>query len=83
MTVVGEPKRSYPQMGTRAYEKIVLNPNFRIDAVFHGHAHKGRKFTLLKNRIPVYNTAIPLRRRITVVDLPRPPTRGSILSYLE
>jgi Icc-related predicted phosphoesterase len=83
LTVIGEPERSYPQMGTKAYEKILINENTKIDAIFHGHAHKGRKFALLKNRIPVYNVAFPLRKKITVVTLPRPPGRSSLLSYLK
>ena len=83
LTVIGEPKRAHPQMGTPAYEKVILNKEIKIDVVFHGHAHKGRKFTLLKNRIPIYNVAFPLRQKITIVDLPRPPSRGSLLSYLK
>lgn len=82
LTVIGEPKRAHPQMGTQAYEKVILNRNYRINAVFHGHAHQGRKFTLLKNKIPIYNAAIPLRKGITIVTLPRPAGRGSLLSYL-
>ncbi len=82
-TVIGEPERAYPQMGTSAFEKIILNKKIRIDAVFHGHAHKGRKFVLLKNRVPVYNVAFPLRQEISIVDLPRSPSRGSLLSYLK
>jgi hypothetical protein len=27
--------------------------------------------------------AIPLRKEITVINLPRPPSRGSLLSYLK
>ncbi|MFX1293962.1 MAG: metallophosphoesterase [Promethearchaeota archaeon] len=83
LTVVGEPERSYPQMGTPAYEKIILNKNFKIDIVFHGHAHRGRKFALLNNRIPIHNVAIPLTKKITIIDLPKTPMRGSILSYLK
>ncbi len=82
LTVIGESKQSYPQVGDPAFERIILNPKFRFTAVFHGHSHKGRIFTLLKNRVPIYNVALPLRRKITIVDLPRPPDRGSLLSYL-
>lgn len=82
-TVIGEPERAFQQMGTPAFEKIVTNPKYKIDIVFHGHAHKGRKFALLNNNVPVYNVAIPLKREITVVNLPRPPVRSSILSYLK
>jgi Icc-related predicted phosphoesterase len=83
LTVIGEPKKAFPQMGSPAYEKIILNENYKINVVFHGHAHKGRKFTLLKNRIPIYNVALPLRKKVTIVDLPRLPGRGSMLSYLK
>ncbi len=82
LTVVGEPEKAYPQIASPAYEKIILNEKYKIDAVFHGHAHRGIKFAFLKNRIPIYNVALPVRKQITVVDLPRPPSRGSILKYL-
>ncbi|MHA1264806.1 MAG: metallophosphoesterase family protein [Candidatus Helarchaeota archaeon] len=80
-TVVGEPERAYPQMGTKALEKVILNPNYKITAVVHGHAHKGRKLAILGNRVPVYNVALPLRKEITILTFPRPPMRGSLLSY--
>ncbi|NVM52770.1 MAG: metallophosphoesterase [Candidatus Helarchaeota archaeon] len=83
LTVVGEPKMAHPQMGTKAYEEIILNKIFKINAVFHGHAHRGNRFTLLKNRIPIYNVAFPLRKEITIVNIPRGPGRGSLLSYLK
>ena len=83
LTVIGEPSRAHPQMGTPAYEKVIFNNKEKITAVFHGHAHKGRKFALLKNRIPIYNIAFPLRKQITLVTLPRPPARSSLLSYLK
>ena len=83
LTVVGEPKRSYPQMGTPEFEKIILNNKYKINAVFHGHAHKGKKFIFLKNRIPIYNVALPLRKEITIVELPKPPSRSSLLSYFK
>ena len=82
LTVIGEPERAHPQMGAPAYEKIILNNKYKINAVFHGHAHRGKKFALLKNRIPIYNVAMPLRKSITVVTLPRPAGRGSLLSYV-
>ncbi len=83
LTVLGEPSRAHAQMGTRAYEEVIFNRADKISAVFHGHAHKGRKFVLFKNRIPIYNIAFPLRKEITVVNLPRPPSRGSLFSYIK
>jgi len=82
-TVIGEPIRAHPQIGDPAFEKIILNQKFKIDVVFHGHAHRGRKFSLLKNMVPIYNVAFPLRKEITVVNLPRPPSHGSLLNYLK
>ena len=82
LTVVGEQKRAYPQMGTKAFEKTIVKPKYKIDAVFHGHAHRGTKFTLLKNRVPIYNTALPLRKSITIIELPK-PRQGILLNFLK
>lgn len=83
LTLAGENERSYAQLGTPEYEKVILNSSFKFDVVFHGHAHKGTKFVLLKNRVPIYNVAIPLRKEITLINLPKPPSRGSLLSYIK
>jgi len=83
LTLFGENERAYAQLGSPDYEKIILNPSFKFDVVFHGHAHKGTKFVLLKNRVPIYNAAITLRKEISLVNLPKPPSRGSLLSYIK
>jgi len=83
LTLAGENKIFYSRLGDPSYEKVILNPSLKFDVVFHGHAHKGLKFVLLENRVPIYNVAIPLRKEITLIDLPRPPSRGSLLSYLK
>lgn len=83
LTLAGENKMFYSRLGDPSYEKIILNPSFKFDVVFHGHAHNGLKFVLLKNTVPIYNVAIPLRKEVTIINLPRPPSRGSLLSYLK
>jgi len=83
LTLAGENKKFYSRLGTPAFEKIIMNPSFKFDVVFHGHSHNGLKFVLLKNTVPIYNVAIPLRKEVTIIDLPRPPSRGSLLSYLK
>lgn len=83
MTLVGENRMFYSRLGTPEFEKVILNKSFKFDVVIHGHSHKGKKFVLLNNSIPIYNVAIPARKEITIINLPRPPSRGSLLSYLK
>ena len=83
LTLFGENEKSYSQLGNPEYEKVILNSKLEFDVVIHGHAHRGTKFVLLKNRVPIYNVAIPLRKEITLISLPKPPPRGSLLSYIK
>jgi len=57
-TVHGEPVEIYPFLGnSRLEEPLLRNP---VNAVFHGHVHKGTLEGALMSGTPVYNVAMPL-----------------------
>jgi Icc-related predicted phosphoesterase len=60
-TVAGEPPEIFPFLGTSRLEGP-LN-RFPVDAVFHGHAHRGSLEGRTVGGTPVYNVALPLLRR--------------------
>ena len=57
-TVEGEPPEIFPFLGSTRLEGP-LN-RFKVDAVFHGHAHNGAHAGKTGGNIPVYNVAIPV-----------------------
>jgi Icc-related predicted phosphoesterase len=60
-TVEGEPPEIYPFLGTSRLEgPLNRHP---VDAVFHGHAHRGTPEGRTVGGTPVYNVALPLMRR--------------------
>lgn len=61
-TVEGEPVEIYPFLGTSRLEEP-LN-RYPVDAVFHGHAHRGAPEGRTTGGSPVYNVALPLLRRL-------------------
>jgi Icc-related predicted phosphoesterase len=61
-TVEGEPVEIFAFLGTSRLEDPLLR--HPVDAVFHGHAHRGRPEGRTVNGIPVYNVAMPLLRRV-------------------
>ncbi len=68
-TLSGEMRRALPQMGSRRVERLVNkhNPTMAI----HGHAHQGLTQGLV-GKTPVFNVALPLRKRIVLIDFPIP-----------
>jgi Icc-related predicted phosphoesterase len=60
-TVEGEPVEIYPFLGSSRLEEPINR--YRPDAVFHGHAHRGRLEGATSAGVPVYNVALPLLRR--------------------
>lgn len=60
-TVQGEPAEIFPFLGSSRLEEPLLR--YPIDAVFHGHAHRGTLQGLTINGVPVYNVAKPLLQR--------------------
>ncbi len=65
MTLKGETKRSHAQMGSRRVEEL-LKKHSPMLAV-HGHAHNGLPKAKL-NKVRIYNVALPLNRRIVVIN---------------
>jgi Icc-related predicted phosphoesterase len=69
-TVEGEPREIFPFLGCgRLAEPLGRYP---VTAVFHGHAHRGSPEGRVGDRVPVYNVALPLLRRLWT---DRPPIR--------
>jgi Icc-related predicted phosphoesterase len=62
-TVEGEPKEIYPFLGcSRLEEPLTASP---VNAVIHGHAHRGRPEGRTSTGTPVYNVSISLMREVT------------------
>ncbi|RYZ03845.1 MAG: metallophosphoesterase [Comamonadaceae bacterium] len=60
-TVAGEPAEIFPFLGSSRLEEPLLR--YPVDAVFHGHAHRGTLEGRTINGVPVFNTARPLLLR--------------------
>jgi Icc-related predicted phosphoesterase len=69
-TVEGEPPEIYPFLGTSRLEGP-LN-RYPVDAVFHGHAHRGSPEGRTVGGTPVYNVALPLLRRSSAASAKSP-----------
>ncbi len=57
-TVVGEPLEIYAFLGSSRLEEP-LN-RYPVNAIFHGHAHRGSPEGRTQNNVPVYNVAMKL-----------------------
>jgi Icc-related predicted phosphoesterase len=66
-TVEGEPPEIFCYLGSSRLEEP-LN-RYGVTAVFHGHAHRGKKEGQTRDGIPVYNVSLPLLRS-TPTDQP-------------
>jgi Icc-related predicted phosphoesterase len=60
-TVAGEPVDIFPFLGSSRLEDPLLR--YPVDAVFHGHAHRGTMEGKTINGVPVFNVAKPLLTR--------------------
>jgi Icc-related predicted phosphoesterase len=69
-TVEGEPVEIFPFLGSSRLEEPLSR--YPVQAVFHGHAHRGRPEGKTAQGIPVYNVSLSLLRQ-TYPD--RPPVR--------
>ena len=69
-TVVGEPPEIYPFLGSSRLEEP-LN-RYSVNAVFHGHAHRGAPEGRTQKNVPVFNVAMKL---LAQVYSDRPPFR--------
>jgi Icc-related predicted phosphoesterase len=61
-TIEGEPVEIYAFLGSSRLEEPLLR--YPVDAVFHGHAHRGTMEAKTINGLPVYNVAKPLLQRM-------------------
>ncbi|MEM4035447.1 MAG: metallophosphoesterase [Fervidicoccaceae archaeon] len=75
-TLIGEARWAWPQMGSRAAEKVISDGE--VDIVVHGHAHKGKVPVARIGKAVVYNVSFPaiggvreivLRRQTTLEQL--------------
>jgi Icc-related predicted phosphoesterase len=61
-TVEGEPAEIFPYLGSSRLEEPINR--YRVNAVFHGHAHRGTAEGRTSTGVPVYNVAMPLMARL-------------------
>lgn len=61
----GENPNFYKNMGSIAYEQVLINR--RPTLVLTGHSHKGSKMVWV-DTVPIYNVALPLNKQIVVID---------------
>lgn len=69
-TVNGEPPEIIAFLGSSRLEEPL--DRYRVNAVFHGHAHRGTAEGRTKGNTPVYNVAMPV---LTTTYPDRPPFR--------
>lgn len=78
LTLEGERPKAYPEMGSKAMERVLLDR--RPDLVVHAHAHRGSRHGLLREKqttldqspgpaVPVWNVSLPLNREISTFKL--------------
>jgi len=77
-TVEGEPVEIFPFLGSSRLEEPLLR--YPVDAVFHGHAHRGALEARTISGVPVFNVARPLLMRkrpgeppFRLFEVPREP----------
>jgi Icc-related predicted phosphoesterase len=77
-TVQGEPMEIYAFLGSSRLEEPLLR--YPVDAVFHGHAHRGTLEAKTINGVPVFNVSKPLLLRtrpdkppFLIFEMPREP----------
>lgn len=61
----GENPRIYPELGSKAYERVIIEQ--KPDIVITGHSHRGSKKAWI-DTVPVFNVAFPLNREIVLID---------------
>jgi Icc-related predicted phosphoesterase len=65
-TVTGEPPEIIAFLGSSRLEEPL--DRYRVNAVFHGHAHHGALEGRTKGNAPVFNVAMPLLQRMNPAD---------------
>jgi len=64
-TLEGENPNFYGNMGSQAYESVLMNR--KPDLVLHGHSHRGKKMAWV-DTVPVFNVSFPINREIVIID---------------
>jgi Icc-related predicted phosphoesterase len=59
-TVQGEPLEIFPFLGSSRLSETI--DRFKVSAVVHGHAHRGRHEGHTPGGAPVYNVALPVEK---------------------
>jgi Icc-related predicted phosphoesterase len=82
-TVEGEPVEIMPWLGCSRLEEPLSR--FEVNAVFHGHAHKGAPEGLTRTGIPVYNVSLhvlqanyPNKPPFRIIEVPREPSPAEL-----
>lgn len=85
-TVQGEPPEIFAFLGSSRLEDPLLR--YPVDAVVHGHAHRGTLEARTLNGTPVYNVARPLLQRLfadrpafRVLRLPQAPAGTNVATH--
>ena len=75
-TVEGEPPEIFAYLGSSRLEEPINR--YRVNAVFHGHAHRGTAEGRTSAGVPVHNVSMPLLTRLNpnrppflIVEVPR------------
>jgi Icc-related predicted phosphoesterase len=69
-TVQGEDPEIFPFLGSSRLEEPINR--FRVNAVFHGHAHNGEGKGATATGVPVYNVSLPVWKKSAACPLPFP-----------
>jgi Icc-related predicted phosphoesterase len=77
LTLEGERPKAFPEMGSKAMEKVLLQR--RPDLVIHAHAHAGSPHAVLKETqgqldrpaasVPIWNVSLPLNKEIVRLEM--------------
>lgn len=70
VTLEGEPRWAWRQMGSRRVEEIMVSRCGFLLAI-HGHAHNSRRLEATLGRVKVYNVAFPARRGVALIKVER------------
>ena len=71
-TVEGEPRRIWAEMGSRLMEEAIKRSKPTVG--IHGHAHNARRLEATVDGVPIYNVALPARKKPLYLELA--PRRG-------
>lgn len=65
--LIGEKPEIHPYLACTAFGKILRKE--LVDIVVHGHVHHGLIEVVEVNRVPIYNVALPARRKIVELEI--------------